>query len=167
MAIIRRNERSMTRPQTNEWDPFRLMQEMLGGWDPFRQMAPAYGGGGEERGFMPTFDVKENKDGYVFKADLPGVKESDLDISLSGNLLTISGRREAEKRDEGETWYSYERSYGTFTRSFTLPESADADHVRADLRDGVLTLTLPKRPEMQPRKIQVGQLKSGSEKAKA
>lgn len=167
MAIVRRSERGLNRPQS-EWDPFRMMQELWGGWDPFRQMAPVYA---EERGFMPTFDVKENKDGYVFKADLPGVKESDLDISLSGNMLTISGKREAEKRDEGDTWYSYERTYGTFTRSFTLPEAADGENVRADLRDGVLTMTLPKKPELQPKRIQVGQGqapgKAGSEKAKA
>lgn len=169
MAILRRNERGgmgMARPQS-EWDPFRLMQEMWGGWDPFRQMAPVYG---EERGFMPTFDVKENKDGYVFKADLPGVKEGDLEISLTGNMLTIAGKREAEKRDEGDTWYSYERSYGSFTRSFTLPEGADGDNVRADLRDGVLTLMLPKRPELQPKRIAVGSgapQKGGAEKAKA
>src|SRR5438552_13812545 len=132
MAIIRRNERTQA-PVRSEWDPLRLMQDVLRwdplrNFDPFRQMQPL---GVDERAFMPHFEVKETKDGYVFKADLPGVKESDLDISISGNLLAISGKREAEERDEGETWYAYERAYGTFTRSFTLPESADSEHVKA------------------------------------
>jgi len=165
MAIIRRSERPLARPQ-QEWDPFNMMQEMLRGWDPFRQMSPVMS---DERGYIPQFDVKETKEGYLFKADLPGVKDNDLDISLSGNTLTVSGKREAEKRDEGDTWYSYERNYGTFTRTFTLPESADPNGVRAELRDGVLTLMLPKRPEMQPRKIQLGKgmTEGGKEKAKA
>ena len=164
MAIIRRNERTLARPQ-QEWDPFSVMQDMLRGWDPFRQMAPVPSEQGG--GFIPQFDVKETKDGYLFKADLPGVKESDLDISLSGNTLTVSGKRESEKRDEADTWYMYERNYGTFTRTFTLPESADANAVRAEMRDGVLTLMLPKRPEMQPRKIMIGKGSEGGGKEKA
>lgn len=157
MAIIRRNERAGAPVARSEWDPFRLMQEMLGwepfrGADPFRQMLPLTT---QERAFVPQFEVKENKTGYVFKADLPGIKESDLQISLEGNLLTISGKRDAEEREEGETWFTYERSYGSFSRSFTLPESADTEHVKADLKEGVLTLVLPKKPEMQPRKITV------------
>jgi len=169
MAIIRRTERTPGRALQQEWDPMHMMQEVLRGLDPFRQMAPVFS---DERGFVPQFDVKETKDGYVFKADMPGVKESDIDIALSGNMLTVSGKREAEKQDEGDTWYSYERSYGSFTRSFTLPEAADGDRVRADLRDGVLMVTLPKRPELQPKRIQIGKGGGGTtgssgEKAKA
>lgn len=140
-------------------NPFRMMEDLLG-FDPFRAMTPFVAGReATEMGFIPTFEVKETKDGYWFKADLPGVKESDLDIQLSGNTLTVSGRREAEERDESETWYAYERSYGSFTRTFTLPEGADADNAKADLKDGVLSVVVPKRPEMQPKKIQV---KAGS-----
>src|SRR5438067_13730413 len=82
-----------------EWDPFRMMREMLR-WDPFREMTPYTGGGLQEGGlgFVPQFEVKETKDAYIFKADLPGVKEEDLDISLTGNRLTVSGKREAEQR---------------------------------------------------------------------
>jgi HSP20 family protein len=154
--IIRRNTGEQS-PVLREWSPFRMMDDLLN-WDPFRTMAPMLSGRESATGgfgFIPSFEVKETKDGYVFKADLPGVKEGDLDISLSSNTLTVSGKRESEEREEGETWYAYERSYGSFTRSFTLPEGANADAASADLREGVLTLTVPKRPEAQPKKIAV------------
>jgi HSP20 family protein len=114
--------------------------------------------------FSTAFEVLERKDAYVFKADLPGFKEADVDIQLTGNRLTVSGKREAEQTDENDRYYAYERTYGSFTRTFTLPEGIDADHVRAELKDGVLTLMVPKKPEVQPKRIQ---LKPGSEKEKA
>jgi HSP20 family protein len=138
------------------WDPFRLMESLLG-WDPFQEMVPSMRQGGQGQAFLPHFEVKETKDAYISKADLPGVKESDVDISLTGNQLTISGKREAETHEDVKNFFVYERSYGTFTRSFTVPQSADPQNVKADMKDGVLTLTLPKRPEMQPRKITLGQ----------
>jgi HSP20 family protein len=105
--------------------------------------------------FSPRFEVKETKNAYVFKADLPGLEEKDLEITVTGSRVTVSGKREAENKNEGETYYAYERSYGSFSRSFTLPEGADADHAEADLRNGVLTLSIPKLPEHQPKKISV------------
>jgi HSP20 family protein len=159
----RRGEASELAPRTAAaWDPFRMMRDLMQ-WDPFRDLGtyPAY----EQRGFVPDFEVKETKDGYLFKADLPGVKDEDLDISLVSNRLTISGRREAEKQEEGEAWYAYERSYGTFQRSFTLPQGVDAESVKAELKDGVLTLHVPKKPEVQPKKITVGS--KAESKAKA
>jgi HSP20 family protein len=153
--IVRRGEpRELQRGgDYGGWDPFRMMRDLLR-WDPFSEMTPF---AGIDRGiaFTPQFEVKETQDGYVFKADLPGVKESDLDISVTGNRLTVSGRREAEERHEGETYYAYERSYGSFTRAFTLPDGVDADHVNAELRDGVLALRVPKKPEAQPKKIEL------------
>jgi HSP20 family protein len=133
------------------WDPFRIMFEMLG--EPGRESAfftPT------QNGFIPAFEVYERKDGYVFKGDLPGVKQEDLDISLTENRLTVSGKRESEERKEGERFYAAERIYGQFTRTFSLPEGVDGEHVKAELKDGVLTLVIPKRPEVQPRKIQIG-----------
>jgi HSP20 family protein len=108
--------------------------------------------------------VKETKDSYVFKADLPGVKEENLDVSLTGNRLTISGQRQEEKKEEGDRHYVYERSFGSFSRSFTLPEGIDVDHVQAELKDGVLNVVVPKKPEVQPKRILV---KGEGEKAKA
>ena len=137
-------------------DPFRMMDALLR-WDPFREMGTLRGG----EAFVPRFDVKETKDGYVFRADLPGVKESDVEISLTGNVLSVSGRREEERRDEGEQYHALERSYGEFTRSFALPDGTDGDSVKADLKEGVLTIHVAKKPEVQPKKITIG--KGGGE----
>ncbi len=121
----------------------RAMREMLR-WDPFREMAPS-GFASEQAAFSPAFEVKETKDAFVFKADLPGMKEKDIEVKLHGNRLTISGSREAELEDKSDAYYTYERSYGSFTRAFTLPEGIDADHVQADLKEGVLAIAVPKK----------------------
>jgi HSP20 family protein len=154
-------------------DPLQLMRDLLR-WDPFQEMGALAPLGGRAI-FAPDFEVKETTDAYLFKADLPGVKEEDLEISLTGNRVIVSGKREQEEREEGATYYTYERAYGTFSRAFTLPEDVDGDAVRAELRDGVLTLTLPKKPEVRPKRIAVSSAKAGAtmpvkkegEKAKA
>ncbi|MFP2934376.1 Hsp20/alpha crystallin family protein [Pyxidicoccus sp. 3LG] len=165
--IIRRGESTVPRRGR---DPFSQMQELLN-WDPFEVMTQlmAGGGRGEPRSFAPAFEVKESSDAFIFKADLPGVQEKDLDISLTGDRLVVSGKRESEKREENERYFAYERSFGSFSRAFTLPEGVDAEHVSAELKDGVLRLTLPKLPEVQPRRIKVGVGGSGTtgEKPKA
>lgn len=148
-------------PMQPAWEPSRWFTRMLG-WDPFREMTPFQGT--ERLSFDPDFEVKETKDGYVFKADVPGIKESDLGVSLSGNRLTITGKREAEKEDKHDTYYTYERSYGSFTRSFTLPDGVNANAIHADLRDGVLSIMLPKQPEAVAKKIPIA---NASEQKKA
>jgi HSP20 family protein len=135
-----------------EFEPFRLMREMLR-WDPFQEMKPIWSG--EVAAFSPAFDVKETKDSFVFKADLPGIKEQDLEVTSTGNRLTISGKREAEKEENDDTYYAYERSYGSFSRSFTLPEQADAAHVKAELKGGELTVVVPKSPAAVAKRIPV------------
>jgi HSP20 family protein len=135
---------------TREWDPFRVMRELMR-WDPFSEMAPI----ASEAAFAPAFEVKETQDAFVFKADMPGIQEKDLEVKLTQNRLSISGKREQEKSEKGETFYTYERSYGSFARAFTLPEGVDGENIKAELKEGVLTLTLPKRPELQPKKIAV------------
>lgn len=144
--LIRRTQQQ----QPVAWEPFRLMRDLMS-WDPFAEMLP--GAMQAEAVFSPSFDVKETNDAYVFKADLPGVDEDDLEITVTGNRLTVSGKREAEEREESERYYAYERSYGSFTRAFTLPDSADCDRVEAELKSGVLTVSIAKKPESQPRKI--------------
>jgi len=127
-------------------------------------MAPFWPGEEQAARFTPDFEVKETKEGFVFKADLPGVKEKDLEITMTGNRLTISGKREAEKGESTDTYYARECSYGGFRRAFTLPEGTDSDnHSRAELKEGVLTLLLPKKPDLQPRRIEV----KASEKPKS
>jgi HSP20 family protein len=122
--------------------------------EPFRsEMSPLGLGAG---GFNPRFDVKEIETGYVIVADLPGVKEEDLGVSLAGNQLTVSGRREEEQRDEGRGYLAVERAQGSFARTFSLPDNVDAESLTADLDDGVLTVHVPKRPEAQAKKIRIG-----------
>jgi HSP20 family protein len=139
--------------QPIQWEPFRTMREMLR-WDPFGEMTPAWPML-ETPEFMPSFEVKETKEGYVFTADLPGVEEKNLEVKTTQNRLTISGKRESEKSEQGDTYYTSERSYGAFSRAFTLPNGADLEKVQAKLESGVLTVNVPKKPEAQPRKIAV------------
>ena len=151
---VRKNdgETNVAVPTARPWEPGRMMREFFG-WDPFREMAPFTA---MPSSFAPTFEIKETKDGYLFKADVPGVKEGDLEVTTSGNRLTVSGKREAEKQEQTDTFYTYERTYGDFTRSFTLPDDAECSASNADLKDGVLTIAIKKKPEMQPKKIPIG-----------
>jgi HSP20 family protein len=141
------------RQLTREWDPFRAMRDLLR-WEPFGVTTPSFQSF-ESAVFSPDFEVKETKEAFVFTADVPGVKEGDLDIRLTQNRLSISGKRESEKTEKGDQFYATERSYGSFTRSFTLPEGVQAEKIGAELKGGVLTLMIPKKPEAQPKKIDV------------
>lgn len=162
---LHRDTNAPTRESNLFWDPFREMREFLR-WDPMREMRwPTAGYEGGQ--FMPTFEVRETKDAYVFKADVPGVKENDLDISMTADRITITGHREAEKQDQNDTYYSYERSYGTFARTFTLPTGTNVDQTKAELKEGVLTLLVPKKPEVQPRRIAVKATDKPSDRVKA
>ena len=105
--------------------------------------------------FAPAFDVKETKDSFVFKADVPGIKEQDLEVDVAGNRLTISGKREEEKEDKNDTFYTYERSYGSFCRAFTLPIQADTAHVKAEIKNGELTVVVPKTAAAVAKRIPV------------
>jgi HSP20 family protein len=128
-------------------DPYSLARELLG-WDPFF-------GGRQTSAFSPTFEVKETAEAFVIKADLPGVAENALDINLHHGVLSVAGHRDAEERKEGETFALYERQYGSFTRSFALPETADGERIEAALANGVLTLSIPKKAEAKPRKVEL------------
>jgi HSP20 family protein len=127
-------------------DPFSFARDLLA-WDPFDQTRPV------ANGFVPRFEVKERDDAFVFHADLPGVTEDNLDISMQNGVLSISGSRVAEEKKEGESYYLYERKFGSFSRAFSLPDVADPEKVEADLKDGILTITVGKRVEAKPRKI--------------
>ena len=141
------------RYQARDWDPFRAMRELMR-WEPFGELTHSFRAL-DAAAFSPDFDVKETKEGFVFRADVPGIKDADLDVRLTQNRLSISGKRESEKEEKGDTFYTSERSYGSFTRAFTLPQGVDADKIKAELKEGVLTLMVPKKPEAQPKKIDV------------
>lgn len=129
-------------------EPFALMRNFMR-WDPTRDAAP------EGRGTLPAFDVFETAEGYRFLADLPGMRKEDLELDLTGNRLTISGRRTLAAPGEKDTTFIQERAQGAFCRTFNLPEDIEGSGVQADLKDGVLTVLVPKRPEVQPRKIEI------------
>jgi HSP20 family protein len=151
MNLIRTREPRTSSVQGNVLEPFRLMRNLLR-WDPYRDFNFPEDGGST---FMPSFDVRETAEGYVFTADMPGIRKDDLDIQLAGNRLSISGRRDSERAsDEGQV-YSQERSFGSFSRTFTLPEEVESGKVAAELKDGVLSLTVPKSPEVRPQKITI------------
>lgn len=144
MALVRNGNgsgRSVAR------DPYSLARELLN-WDPFFTARPA-------SAFAPAFEVKETTDSFVLRADVPGVEEKDLDIAVHNGVLTVSGSRSAEERKEGESFALYERQYGSFSRSFALPDMADGDRIEANLKQGVLTLTVAKKAEAKPRKIEI------------
>lgn len=143
-GLIRRNQGTVARPQLT---------------DPFDQLGRAFGGGLATLGFNPAFELKETKRAFVLKADLPGVNEEDVDVSITGNRLTISGKREQERREEGDHEFVFERSFGTFSRSFAVPAECDADQISAELKNGVLTVELPKKADSQSRKISLKGLK--------
>jgi HSP20 family protein len=137
-------------PLLGPGDPADLIRELFH-WNPLTRLAsfPPVASGV----YAPAFEVKETKDRFVFKADLPGVKEQELEIDVTGNRLTITGERTNEGFEETDTLFTAERMYGTFTRSFVLPEGADLQHIQAALKEGVLTIAVPKIPEMKPRRI--------------
>ena len=150
MTILRTRTPQTLPATAASLEPFRFMRDFMR-WDPLRDYdlsAPA-------ATFMPSFDVRETPDAYQFKADLPGIVEADLEISLEGTRLTVAGKREEEALKDGERSHLSERSQGHFSRTFTLPEDVEGEKVVAELRNGVLTLMVPKRPEVRPRKINV------------
>lgn len=137
-----------------QFDPFQTVREMLR-WDPF---ADLYRGFPTERAgvtFSPMFDVRETNDAFILQADVPGVMEKDIEISLTNNRLIINGKRESEAEVKGETYYRSERTWGSFSRSFTLPSDVDANKVTAEMKSGVLIVQLPKTGESMTKHIPV------------
>jgi HSP20 family protein len=105
--------------------------------------------------WAPSVDIYENKDQIVLEAELPGMKQDEFDLSIENNVITLRGERKFEKTDESDNYHRVERSYGAFTRSFTLPQTVSAEGATAEYNNGVLRVTLPKREETKARRIQV------------
>lgn len=107
--------------------------------------------------FTPAFELTETPEAYALHADLPGMKESEVEVEMQGNALVISGKRELsqERKDEKTQWHIKERSYGSFTRTFNFGDNVDASKITAALKDGVLNVTVPKAQKSPNRKITV------------
>jgi HSP20 family protein len=128
------------------WNPFDdLLRE-----EEFWRRTP-----GPRAAHTPAVDVIEEKGAFLLKAEVPGVAADQVDVSLDGNVLTLKGDQRHEHEDTREGYRRIERRYGSFQRSFTLPDSVDVAAVEATLSDGVLTVRVPKKPALQPRKIAV------------
>ena len=111
--------------------------------------------GDRVNGLMPKVDIYEEKEGLVMTAELPGVEKENITIDIKGNVLTLKGERSAEETDNGDTWYRRERTFGSFERAFELPEDVDPEKIRADYKDGVLKLSIPKAEKVKPKRITV------------
>ena len=105
--------------------------------------------------WAPAVDIFENEHELVVKADLPDVKPEELDIRVENNILTIRGERKFEKKVDEKNYLRVERAYGSFARSFALANTVNSEAIKADYKDGVLTLTIPKREEAKPKQIKV------------
>lgn len=105
--------------------------------------------------WIPAVDVFEEKDRFIVRADIPGVNPADIVVNMDGGTLSISGERHAEDRSEFAGVSRYERATGRFSRRFTLPDSADADGIKASSTNGILKISIPKQPEVQARRITV------------
>ena len=105
--------------------------------------------------WAPSVDIYEDQNSITLEADLPGLKPGEFKLSIENYRLTLSGERKFEKENKGDNWRRVERSYGSFTRTFSLPSTVNVDAVNAEFKDGVLRVTLPKKEEVKARQIQV------------
>jgi HSP20 family protein len=139
-----------------KYDPFR---ELRGLHDEMsRLFSGAVPSGGDEftRGsWSPSVDIFEDVDKLIVEAELPGMNREDFEVSVENNVLTLKGERKFEKKTEGDNYHRVERSYGAFTRQFTLPQSVTSEGATADFENGVLRVALPKREETKARKIEI------------
>ena len=140
------------------WDPYRDLVTLRDRMN--RLFEDVSGPRSEERDVMasawaPSVDIYENENEVVLAAEIPGVDEKDVEIKVEDNNLTLRGERKFEKETKEENYHRIERSYGSFARSFALPNSIDADKVAAEYKDGLLTLTLPKREEAKPKTVRI------------
>lgn len=141
------------------WDPFRELEEMSDRLNRvFTRPAVRTNGNKEQltvADWMPIVDISETDAEYLIKAELPEVKKEDVKVTVENGVLTLQGERRQEKEEKGKKYHRVERSYGSFVRSFTLPESIDESGVKAEYKDGVLNLHLPKSERVKPKAIEV------------
>jgi HSP20 family protein len=147
------------------FDPFRDLRALQ---DEVNRLfstsyARPYGDESFARGvWAPNVDIFENKDEIVLEAELPGMNREDFELTVENNVLTLRGERQFERKNEGENFHRVERSYGTFTRSFTLPQTISPDGVTAEYQNGLLRVVMKKREEVKARRIEIAGAGTGS-----
>jgi HSP20 family protein len=139
----------------SRWEPFRDMLSLRADMD--RLFSSLFGGAYEEREGMwaPIVDIEEDNDSIMVKAEIPGMQKEDIKVSVQSNILTITGERKHESETKNKTFHRVERSYGKFSRMITLPTDVDSDKVKANYKDGILSITLPKPEAVKPKHIDV------------
>jgi HSP20 family protein len=141
------------------WSPFRGLEEMERSFDEVfgRSLLPSIWRRlpAEQMAWAPAIDVFEKGDNLVVKAEIPGMKEDDIHVSVENDMLNIRGEKKTESEVNEEDYYRCERSYGSFFRSIALPSTVDTSKIQADYEDGVLEVTLSKKPEVKPKKVAV------------
>ena len=140
------------------WEPFRelaALQNEMGRW--MSQVAGgATPGNGQTSTWLPAVDVWESENELVLSFDLPGIPEDKISVELDDNVLTVSGERERAHEHSSERFYRFERRFGSFTRSVTLPAGVTENDIAANYKDGVLEIRVPKPEEQKPKRIQIG-----------
>jgi HSP20 family protein len=132
-----------------KWDLFRDLRSVEDEFD--RLAGRAY----SRDTWVPALDVRESEDRWEVTLDLPGLEPGDVSVTFEDGMLSITGKREFSKEDQGDTWHRIERSFGTFARSLRLPQTADTEKIEASFDKGVLTVSVPKTEQAKPRTIQV------------
>jgi HSP20 family protein len=129
--------------------PFRAFEDFFNNWAMQSALAR------KSESFRPAVDVYESDNKLLIRCELPGVEEKSIDLKLDGRTLTIRGERKQDPESEGLVYHQIESSYGQFSRSFELPNSLDLEKISADFNAGILSITIPQRPEVQPRQIKI------------
>lgn len=141
------------------WNPFREMQALQSQFDrlfePFGSRVLGTQDEWAPTAWVPPVDIEESNDTLFVRAEVPGVKPEDIDVRFENGVLTIRGERRFENANNDRNFHRVERAYGSFVRSFTLPNSVDAERASARYENGVLELAMPKREEAKPRRIQI------------
>ncbi len=141
------------------WNPFREMEELQNRLLSAFNLAPVRRGDGQESitvaEWAPLVDIIEDDKEYLIKAELPEMRKEDVKVTVENGVLTLSGERKLEKEEKGKKYHRIERSYGSFVRSFSLPDDADADKVSAEFKDGVLKVHVAKSEAARPKQIEV------------
>jgi HSP20 family protein len=143
------------RPRLMARAPFRELARLEREMEDMFGRLPAWPWGEPERGWAPAVDLIDHKDELVLRADLPGLEEKDIEVTVQDGSLVIRGERKEEKEEKKEDYYCSERTYGMFARTLPLPTGVDADRVKATFKNGVLEVHLPKAAEAKGRRIEV------------
>jgi len=176
IAVLKRRSRNLKISKPSDILKEDLAMTVLTRWEPFREFSTlqdrmnrlfreSYSEGRDESltttSFAPAVDVYEDEHKVTLKIEVPGIEEKDIDVRVENSTLTVHGERKIEKEEKEENYRRVERQYGSFTRTFTLPQTVDTENVSANYDKGVLKISLPKKAEAKPKQIKVN---VGSEK---